>query len=747
MSELNSNDKRKWIIASNRLPFALNKNKTKLTRSSGGLVTALSGIHSDNKLLWTGVAPEGVSKSSWTKLRKEKDKDKSFHPIFLDETDYDLYYNGMCNNALWPILHYESEKFSFSKRKWDAYCDVNQTFARQISKLANDDDLVWVHDFHLFMLPSYLKKLRPKLRVGFFLHTPFPSSEIFSQFPARKEILRSLLTANLVGFHDYSYLRHFVTTVSALLGLECSAFSVQLKDHICNLGVFPVSIDTPSFIKQSNSSKVKSIVTSLKKDSRQHALVLGVDRLDYIKGIELKLKAFRRLLSAYPIMRGKVCLLQIAVPSRTDVPDYQQLKTEVERLVGDINGSFGTPYFVPVQYIHNSVGFDELLALYRHADALLVTSKRDGMNLVALEYLAAQPPVDPGVVVLSEFTGAMSALSQVLPTNPWDLDQTADQLHRALTMNLAERKKRHHEMIGYLKNYTATVWAASFMKALDSAVLMNENSLLLSINGKENSALKKILKNIKGKPLQIILDYDGTLTPIRSKPEQAILDHNSANIIKSILEKSNVNLVVASGRDSLFLKKQLTPIGVSYAAEHGASFFESETGTIHKVSSFKRQNTFSKAKNIIKDYCARVPGSFLEKKVHGLAWHYRNSPTEFAEFQARRLKMDLEAALRNTSMGVMAGKKVIEIRSADANKGAFAKWYIDLLTKQQNIKKSVFMGIGDDTTDEDLFLAIKNVGGISIKVGEGPTIAQYRLRSQKEVLPFLEKLAKNSDSI
>ena len=366
-------DEQKWIIVSNRLPLHFDKASGEVKPSSGGLVTAVNGIKTNHEKIWLGAADNDLASHLDPKSRKTKKKGVTdYQAIVVEEELFDDYYNGYCNDTLWPMLHYESELARHVSEKWDAYVEVNKRFAEAIHQTAGKGDLVWIHDFHLFLVPGLLKSLKKNYRVGFFLHVPFPSSEVFRQLPSRNEILKSLLAADLIGFHDYSYLRHFASSVYTTLGIETDMYSISHEGHSARLGVFPVGIDTPSVAKKAASAGVKKEIADLEKHNITPMLVLGVDRLDYIKGIDLKFRAFGRMLELYPDLRGKVRLLQIAVPSRTDVDVYKALRSKLEEMVGSINGEFGSISYTPIQYVFSSIPLTQFAHSAHHQPAGLL---------------------------------------------------------------------------------------------------------------------------------------------------------------------------------------------------------------------------------------------------------------------------------------------------------------------------------------------------------------------------------------
>lgn len=717
------------IIVSNRLPFSVDQTG-QIKQSSGGLVSAISGINQDITKKWVGIAPDKVTPKRWEKL--EIENKKMYRPVFVDLKLYKKYYNGISNDVLWPIFHYELS-MNFDWSDWEAYEKVNQLIAEKVNEVSEPDDIIWVHDFHLFLVPQFLRKSGNINKIGFFLHIPFPSSELFRQIPVRKEILEGVLESDLIGFHDYSYLKYFCSSAKILLGVTSDMLNIKYNNRNIELGVFPVSIDTEKFINASKSDEVKLIFDEIQSGKTYEHLILGVDRLDYIKGFLIKLEAFRKLLILYPEFVGKVSLLQIAVPSREDVPKYNELKRNIERLISEIKGEFSQPNYTPIQYIHSSVSFEKMVALYKASDILFVSSRRDGMNLVSFEYIASQSPENPGVVVLSEFTGAASVLSHAVLINPWDAKRTADKLANALKMPVEEKIQRNKPMLDYLKSYTASEWAGSFMEDLSNPQYTDYSHRIIELNGNwlpmDFTMKEKLL---------LFIDYDGTLVPIEETPEKAVLTVDAINNISKLINNKNIEIVIVSGRDSDFLEKQFDAFNnLEIAAEHGAKFFDKNRKEWKNLVVTHNETWFPFAEKIMKDYSKRVPESFVEAKEFSVVWHYRLSPEEFSEYQAKKLKEELETGLVNLPLTIVLGTKVVEARAIQANKGYFVNWYLNKHDIQDNV---LILAIGDDTTDEDMFFYIQNKG-ISVKVGLGNSIAKYILKSQSEVAKFLNLLS------
>ena len=438
------------LIVANRLPVSMSikqrgdgPSDISFSTSAGGLVSALAGT--DMESFWIGWPGGEVKGKDDRQTVVDKLRALGSIPVFLSNELSDLFYNGFCNDLLWPLFHYQPLPLSAIKqhdKQFVAYQKANADFAKVVLAHWEEGDTVWVHDYHLMLLPSLLRQARPSMRIGFFFHTPFPSSEIYRAIPSRDELLYGVLASNLLGFHTHDYSRHFQSAATRIVGAQCSNEVLTLNGAVSHLGTFPIGIDPKRFVEALETEAVQRHLQELKQQFAGKRVLLGIDRLDYIKGIPHKLHALELFFDRHPQFVGEVVLVQIAIPSRTDVPEYQRLKTSTHELVGRINGRFGSVASVPIHYLDQSIPFDKMCALNRVADALVVTSIRDGMNLVAYEYIACQRGSN-GVLILSEFAGAAQSLGAgALQVNPWNISEVADAIHKALTMPEKERQER-----------------------------------------------------------------------------------------------------------------------------------------------------------------------------------------------------------------------------------------------------------------------------------------------------------------
>ena len=457
------------IFVSNRLPVTVSAEEGgyRMSSSSGGLVTALLPILHARKGYWVGWAGPAPEEEAERLLAENGPEFSRLIPVALSEQERKDFYCGFSNEIVWPLFHDLQSRCNFDPAYWRAYVSVNRRFADVVARVAGDDSIIWVHDYHLMMLGSMLRRMGLTCRLGFFQHIPFPPADIFEKLPWRSEILRSLFDFDLVGFQTIRDQKNFAGCVRRLLPeIELhrsdDRFTARVEGRVSSIGTFPISIDFEEFSREAASAEIAERAAKLRKDSGDCQIVLGVDRLDYTKGVPERLKAFRHLLATHPEVRGRVILIQLVVPSRQDIRKYRELKLEIEQLVSRINGEFGSPAWVPVHYIHRHLERPELLALYRSADIALITPLKDGMNLVSKEFCASRVD-DTGVLVLSEFAGAADQLGNgALLVNPYNLEQVSRALYQGFCMGPEERKRRMRRMRRKIQKEDVFSWCDSF---------------------------------------------------------------------------------------------------------------------------------------------------------------------------------------------------------------------------------------------------------------------------------------------
>lgn len=733
------------VIASNRLPVKIQfvNDEYKAIPSAGGLATGLKSYHQSNNSLWIGwPGIDAGSDQEKDKIVKLLAKDNCL-PIFLDNELIENYYDGFSNGTLWPLFHYFTEYTKFRELYWNAYKKVNELFAEAILSNAKPNDMVWIHDYQLLLLPNMIKSMRPDLSVGFFLHIPFPSFEVFRILPWREEIIEGLLGADLLGFHTYDYARHFISSVKRLLGYDVEFNTITLEDRQVSIDVFPMGIDFDKFRDKALEIQSKPI----QEHSKEHQdidrfllsmpdrkIILSIDRLDYTKGIPERLKAFRHFLRTYPEYKEKVSLLMLTVPSRVDVEQYQQLRSEIDELVGSINGEFGTLNWNPVIYFYRSLPFENLIELYSSADVALLTPLRDGMNLVAKEFIASK--VNPkGVLILSEMAGATKELGEAIAVNPNNVEDVSDAIYRALTMDDLEQSKSIYAMQDRIRRYNVFKWASEFINALSNTATKRIENQARKVS---ESLIKKIYNKFsKAKSRILLLDYDGTLQSFYGNPGEAKPDKDLLDLLDNLNADKDTELVIISGRDKDTLNAWFGDMDVSLIAEHGIWMKPKlENWREYSQSQIRwKENIFP----ILESYMDKTPGSLIEEKSHSLVWHYRKADIELGALRALELTADLSNLILNQDLEILEGSKVIEVKVAGINKGKAAMEYM------QGKDYDFILAIGDDWTDEYLFKEMPDKA-LTIKVGTSRSAAKYYIENYKEVrnllTGFIQKVSK-----
>lgn len=730
------------LIVSNRLPFTAyyEENDIKLKKSSGGLVSGLSAYldslkdskFSDCTHIWMGWP--GITIKDENKETFEKEVFEKFHsiPVFISEEEMENFYQGFCNKTIWPLFHYFPSYASFKDEYWISYKNVNKYFEEKISKILEPNDIIWIHDYHLMLLPAQLKERFPNNYIGYFHHIPFPSFEIFRLLPKqwREEILKGLLGADLIGFHTHEYNQYFLRNLLRIFGLGHNLGKIIYNNRIIKSDTFPMGIDFEKFNNSVNLPDTQKEIEEYKKILKNKKVILSIDRLDYTKGIINRLQGFNLFLEKYPQYQKKIIFILILIPSRIGVDDYQNMKSKIDEMVSTINGKFGDIDWTPIIYQYKHIPFSTLTALYYLADIALITPLRDGMNLVSKEYIATKLNKD-GVLILSEMAGAAKELGEAIIINPNDIFEISESLKIAIEMPFDEKIERISIMQERLQNYNVNSWANEFINKM--FLIKKEQSIIeAKILGAETK--NTIIKNFFASKQKIIfLDYDGTLIGFKDQPSLAKPDSELLDILDKI--SKNAELVLLSGRDKQSLSKWFEHLKINLVAEHGVWIKEKDIDwhLLKPITSNWKKEIF----NIFKLYTGRLPGSFIEEKDFSLVFHYRKADPEMASIRINELKEDLIYFTANIDIQVMDGKKALEVRNSGINKGTAGLYF---LTKNNF---DFILAIGDDITDEDLFKSLPK-NACSIKVGIQPSVAKFNLFNFYNVRNLLKELAKNN---
>lgn len=712
------------IVVANRLPVSAFKDgdgKWRLQVSAGGLVSALMGIgnFSTRWIGWPGVyIEEGIERDQLTEALESE----GYSPVYLDEKTCDLHYNGFCNSVLWQLFHYVplniDSKLSETRtlqNQWTVHQHANRVFADVVMKYYQPGDIVWVQDYHLMLLPAILKEEYPRMKVGFFLHTPFPSSEIYRTLPVREELLRSVLRADLIGFHTYDYARHFVSACTRILGLEGTPAGVEDNGSLTRVAAFPIGIDPDRFTAALEAPEVRANIAQLLNRYAGRKVMLGVDRLDMIKGIPQKLLAFEKFLEENPGWRDKVLLVQIAVPSRTDVPEYQKLRSMVHEIVGRINGQYGTLTHVPIYHLDRQLSFDELVALYAITDVALVTSLRDGMNLVSYEYVACQRD-NAGVLILSEFAGAAQSLGAgAILVNPWNINDLAHAIEYALTMSDSERRERHRQNYMHVTIHTAQTWADTFISELNDTHVEAE---LRTKDIPPHLDIPSVVSSfIQSKKRLLVLGYNATLTTAVEAPRQpkkhfdqiqALTRVNPAaySCLAALSKDPSVEIIVFSGSEKERLEEVFGELDIWIAAENGAVIKSAQSDDWVTLAEIPGGDWKESVQLVFEYFCERTPRSFVEQRGTSLVWNYKYADVEFGRIQARDLLQHLlTGPISNAPVDIVRGAKSVEVRPVGVTKGVTMERILSYIGKIHDLASIDFVLVAGHflTRDESVF--------------------------------------------
>lgn len=721
----------KTVIVANRLPISVvrgDDGELEYVRSNGGLATAMASLGLEDTVWigWPGIASDDLSDSERQEITECLEADGAV-PVFLTHEQVALFYEGFSNDTLWPLMHYFPSRAVYRDEYWRVYREVNQLYANAARDHLTDTTRIWVHDYQLMLLPAMLREAQPEALIGYFHHIPFPSYEVFRLVPQRVEILEGLLGADLIGFHTYDYARHFLSSVLRIAGKSNTYGLILDGDRATQVDAFPISIDVAQFEQARRSKPVRAAAAAIRHAHPYDTLLLSIDRLDYSKGILERLEGYRLFLEQHPEYREKIQLVMVAVPSRTEVAAYAQLRDVIEQTVGRINGAFGTTGWQPISYQFQNLPFDDIVGLYKEADALLVTPLRDGMNLVAKEYVIAKGG-DAGVLILSELAGAAEELPEALMVNPSSGEAVAQAIFDAVTMPRDEQQQRLTGMQARIRRYPVQEWGRDFLDSLDYTYRQRTEYTTSPLRAAEIASLQASLKAAH-RPL-FVFDYDGTLRSFvnTSDPAKAIPSDDVLKTLHALARRGIVAIVSGRSREALELWFGATSFVL--IAEHGAEY---------RVDGEWRQTDvdFEPVRELITpvltDYVSRTPGSSLEQKHYSSVWHYRLVSNELAHVRRYNLIHALRSLVKDHDIAIHTGSKIVEIKPKAINKGVALEWLM------QRYSPDFVLIAGDDYTDEDMFHCAPD-DAWTIKVSQGETDARYRVANVAQMVRVLSRL-------
>jgi len=723
-------------LVSNRLPVSVKKvdGKLEFSPSVGGLATGLSS-YTTNKhskwIGWPGIPDEELTAEDKAQITKEL-KRHHCYPVFLTKEQIDNFYNGYSNSILWPLFHDNkiSEASLKSRAHWlEAYREVNAVFAEAVLRLSEPGRLVWVHDYQLLLLPSLLRAERPDDRIGFFLHIPFPQAAKFTKLPEAKELMTGVLGADLLGFHTKSYVHNFLDTASSLdIGIVTQN-EVVIGERPVRIADFPMGIDYAKYSGAIKTIEVRRELIKLRAKYRRRKLILTVDRLDPSKGLVERAEAYRTFLRQNPELHGKVIMVMVTVPSRTDIPEYQELKVRLEKVVRETNKEFGTIGWKPIDYMFRSLPFERLSALYRQADVAFIVPRRDGMNLVAKEYLASQVQRH-GVLILSQTAGAAQELKDAVMVDPVKPDSLVRGLEKAISMGRRTEswRKRATKMQRRIQTATVHAWAGDFMNSLYTPI----NTMPHRTRTLTSKRAKEIIDSFHAaKQRLLLLDYDGVLAPIVKRAEDAVPTKQLKELLQALARVPHTDIVIISGRSQADLTKWFGKLPIGLAAEHGAFYRMANEEKWHHVAGVT-QAWKEHVLPLLEEYVAKTKGARVEQKDTALVWHYRMANSVQAQKNLIMLRRRVAPLAEQYGLRVHMGKKILEIRSAGADKGSAAKRWLAH-------DPDFVLAAGDDYTDEDTFMAAPPHAH-TIRVGFGRTTAKFRAPDTDAIFELLSRL-------
>lgn len=726
-------DQSRLIIVSNRLPVTIEEKEGRVEylASSGGLATGLGSLEKGAETLWVGW-PGSVSRSQQKIVAETLGAHHGCVPVFLSERLVEKYYEGFSNRTIWPLFHSFQSFARYSASEWQAYQEANQRFLQILDGVVKPGDKVWIHDYQLMLLPGLLRDRYPDLTIGFFLHIPFPSFDVLRLLPQHREILNSLLGSDLLGFHTNDYVRSFLNCIHRAFGAESRLGQILVGGRIVQTITHPMGIDFEKFSAfESLSSDSMGDSLNVEKTFGESEIIFSVSRLDYTKGILQALESFELLLRKRTDLSRKVAFVLCVVPSREKVDRYAHLKREIDEAVGRINARYSDVDWSPIRYLYRHLSFEELIRLYRRAHVALVSPLRDGMNLVAKEYVAARND-EKGVLVLSEMAGAAKELLEAIIVNPNSREEMSEALEQALDMTETEQRNRMRSLRERLLESPVHNWGEEFVRKMEYCALQARSYLRRSLTGNDISAMAA--QAGRSKKGLLVLDYDGTLMPLMNNPHSVAPDAQLKEMLFELAEGDRMEVVILSGRSRKDLEIWLSDLPLTLVAEHGAWVKWKGEKSWKSLFDSSSPEWMADVHQALDSFVESIPGSWVEEKERSLVWHYRRAEQGSADVAAKDLVFHLVSLLGEYPVRVVPGNRSIEIRCIQTGKGVFVR-------QQLNLERFDFVfAAGDDLTDEDLFGALPS-SAVSVKVGSGFSKARFRVRDHLELRRVLSEIS------
>lgn len=718
------------IIVSNRLPMSVKRMDGKLEfgQSMGGLATGLSAYtgHRGTKWIgWPGIPSDDLTPAERSQITRELRKHRCY-PVFLTQKQIDEYYNGYSNSVIWPLLHNLPLR-TVPARQWQGYKQVNALFAEAVLRLSRPGSTIWVHDYQLLLVPERLRAAGRGDRIGFFLHIPFPEPKVLGQVAETPQLLRGVLGADLVGFHTRGYTEAFATACDQYLGVSSQHGRLLLGERLVRATEFPMGIDYNRFAVATRTRGRRRELRKLRRQYKGRKVIVSVDRLDITKGLTERLKAYQLLLRQRPDLHGRVMMVMIVAPSRTDIPEYKALKERVDKLLADIDKEFARPDWQPVDYHYETVPLDTVMLYYQLADVAFITPLRDGMNLVAKEFIASKRR-NNGVLVLSHTAGAAEELQDAVQVDPRRPQSMVDGLLQALHMPKRELRKRARSMQQHIREFTVQKWADTFMDVLQRSHTLTPGRTR-TMDARTQDEIVAAYHQTKKRLL--LLDYDGVLRRLVRDPAAATPSAQLMQLLRHLSNDPKNDVVVISGRKKADLLEWFGDLPVALAAEHGALFRRRGGKNWHRLVRGSRVWKHD-VTQLFRRYAELTPGALVEQKEWSVAWHYRGASPYYAQKHLVLLRRLLKPLIKPHGLSIEDGHKVLEVRPVGINKGRVAQeWLIH--------DYDFVLAAGDDVTDEAMFAAMPPTA-YTIKVGRGATKANMRIKTVSGMLGLLEKL-------